>query len=62
MNELIKITEFYSDDNERIAKVYKDGQSYLVRCKTKNGKYYKTSFGELQTAEDFAEDWVNGNE
>ena len=62
MSELIKISMHYSDDENRLSKVYKDGEIYIVRCKTQTGTYYKATFSNLNDAENYAEDWVNKDE
>ena len=62
MTELIKISTHLSDDEKRIVKIYKDGPTYLVRCKNKSGSYFRTTFNQIDEAEDFAEDWVKKHE
>ncbi len=54
------ISEYLSDDGKRTSTVYKvleDGD-YRVSVKNESGSTFSSSFDSVDTAEDFAEDWV----
>jgi hypothetical protein len=54
------ISEYLSDDGKRTSTVYKvleDGD-YRVSVKNESGSNFSSSFDSVDTAEDFAEDWV----
>ena len=53
------ISEYYSNDRIKVAMVFARDTSYRVLCLDNYFETEKESyFEELNTAEDFAEDWV----
>lgn len=53
------LSEYLSDNEKRTAKVfYESKELYIVITKDDMGNHYRTSFLNMQNAEDYAEDWV----
>lgn len=53
------LSEYMSDNEKRTAKVfYESKELYTVITKDDMGNHYRTSFLNMQKAEDYAEDWV----
>ncbi len=53
------LSEYMSDDEKRTAKVFYEGKEmYTVMTKDDMGNSYRSGFHTMQTAEDYAEDWV----
>lgn len=52
------ISEYSSIDGTVTAKVYKLDEEYLVVCMDDMGVNYRTSYFNLELAENFAEDWT----
>ena len=53
------ISTYYSDDQLRMAMVFKKETEYIVDCiNNRNHQELKFTYDRLEEAEDFAEDWV----
>lgn len=56
-----EISTYYSDDNKRRAQVVKqlsDDVRYKVSAVSESGSCFTAIFDSVDTAEDFAEDWI----
>ena len=60
MSAYKSISEFYSDDERRTASVIKEigTNRYIVRLKNEAGSAFSASFGDEESAEQYAEEWV----
>jgi hypothetical protein len=57
------ISEYVSDGMTKTAKVFHRGEGdIMVVVKSDTGSHYNVSFKTIQSAEDYAEDWVMKNE
>ena len=57
------ISEYMNNTMTKTAKVYHRGEKdFIVIVKSDTGSYYNVSFENIQSAEDYAEDWVINNE
>lgn len=53
------ISTYYSDDQLRMAMVFKKEIEYVVDCiNNRNHQELKFTYDQLEEAENFAEDWV----
>ena len=52
------LSEYYSNNGKRDAKVYTDGNEFIVICVNELGSHFKSVWDTEQKAEDYAEDWV----
>jgi len=59
---MIELSEFYSENGTKSAKIYRDENTFFASVKGETGVYYTTKFQKLEHAEEFAEDWVIKNE
>jgi len=55
-----EISEYFSEDKLRTASVIKDlgTGNYIVRFKNDSGSHFSSTYHDLDTAEQYAEDWV----
>jgi len=53
-----EIGVYLGENNNRTARVYRDGEIYLVTVKNAAGVYFTSEHQYLEKAEDYAEDWV----
>lgn len=53
-----EIGVYLGDNNNRTAKVYREGEKYLVTVKNASGVYFTSEHLRLEEAENYAEDWV----
>ena len=60
MSDIITISEYVGDSNNRTATVFKHitVNSYMVSVKNDSGSHFLANFENVDTAEDFAESWV----
>jgi len=57
------ISEYMNTEMTKTAKVYhRDEKDIIVVVKSDTGSHYNVSFENIQSAEDYAEDWVLNNE
>jgi hypothetical protein len=57
------ISEYMNTEMTKTAKVYHQGErGIMVIVKSDTGSHYNVSFENIQSAEDYAEDWVLNNE
>ena len=55
------LSEYYSDNGKRDAKVYSDGHEFIVICVNELGSSFKSVWDSEVKAEEYAEDWVITN-
>jgi hypothetical protein len=54
---------YYSDDMHKEAQVFfVANEEYRVVVRSDSGTHYSTTFGDENSAEDFAEDWIGRDE
>lgn len=59
MSKYKAISEYYSDDKEKVSMVFKRGKEYRVVYLDRNSEIVREMyFTDLNEAEDYAEDWV----
>ena len=60
MSAYKEISEYFSDDKLKTASVVKELGTghYIVRFKNDSGSIFSSTFEDLDTAEQYAEDWV----
>lgn len=57
------ISEYMNNEMTKTAKVYHRGdKDIMVIVKSDTGSHYNMSFENLQSAENYAEDWILNNE
>ena len=59
---MIELSEFYSKNGTKSAKIYRDGNTFFASVKDETGVYYTTRFDSEEDAEIYAEDWVKRDE
>jgi len=57
-----ELSNFYGDNNDRAATVFRDADGYFATVKSATGVYYTARFNSEEDAEAYAEDWVNKDE
>ena len=58
---MIELSKFYGDNNTE-ATVYRDSNGFFATVKSATGVYYTARFNNEETAEIYAEDWINKDE
>jgi hypothetical protein len=57
-----ELSNYYGDNNNRVATVYKDENGFFATVKSATGVYYTARFETEEDAETYSEDWVNKDE
>ena len=57
-----ELSNYYGDNNNREATVYRDENGYFATVKSATGVYYTARFNNVEDAEAYAEDWVMKDE
>lgn len=57
-----ELSNFYGNNNNKVATVFKDADGYFATVKSETGVYYTARFISEEDAEAYAEDWVNKDE
>lgn len=55
------LSEFFSENGKRNAKVFSDGHEFVVICVNELGANFKSVWDNETKAEEYAEDWVLTN-
>ena len=56
-----KLSEYVNENTKRKATVFTDSGKYYVAIMTDTGTSFSADFASEETADDFAEDWVEKN-
>jgi len=57
-----KLSEYYNENNKKRAEVFVNNGKYYVAITTDTGTTFSADFASEETAEVFAEDWVEKDE
>jgi len=58
----VEISEYFSENGKKTAKVFTDGREYVVVSVNELGTSFKSVWDSREKAEDYAEEWVLKNE